>query len=67
MIAADFLNLLRCPRTGLTLSLADAALLSRVGEQTPPVVEALVSADGRWLYPVRDGIPLLLAEEAITL
>lgn len=33
-----------------------------VGE---PVAEALATADGVWLYPVQNGIPILLAPAAI--
>jgi len=46
----DFLlEVLRCPRTGQSLR-ADG--------------DRLVTADGRVAYPVEDGIPVLLPEEA---
>ncbi len=74
-----FLSLLRCPRTGGELALAAAEKLAglnesvRKGELTnasgnkvnEPLEAALASACGSWLYPVREGIPVLLAEEAL--
>lgn len=30
-----------------------------------PVRDALLSADGKWIYRIDDGIPVLLADEAI--
>ena len=74
MIAADFLELLRCPRTGQSLACAAPGLLAEVnaasaagghGESSDILHEALVSQDGSTLYPVCDGIPVLLAERAI--
>ncbi len=76
----SFLLLLRCPRTGGKLALAGADALAALndsvregkrtnasGARVEQVMEAaLVSACGCWLYPVRDGIPVLLAEEALS-
>ena len=77
----SFLSLLRCPRTGGELRLAGAAELTGyndgVGEGrlsnaagrklTQAMEGALVSECGRWLYPVHEGIPVLLVEEAVAL
>ena len=43
---------------------------SRISQQdggTPgkPLKQALISADGKWIYRIDDGIPVLLADEAI--
>ena len=32
-----------------------------------PLVEALVTRSGKLIYPIRDGVPLLLEEEAMAL
>lgn len=32
---------------------------------TDPLVEALITRDSHYVYPVRDGIPVLLEEESI--
>jgi uncharacterized protein YbaR (Trm112 family) len=34
---------------------------------TEPVDGGLVRSDGRFLYPIRDDIPIMLVEEAIPL
>jgi len=52
-------------------AIADGAAKNRAVKNRggSPVVAALsaglVTADGAWLYPVQDGIPILLAAEAI--
>lgn len=75
------LNILRCPITHKSLAVARSDLLGRVnaaiadgklhnhdGEQlTRALDEALVTEDGNVLYPIDDGIPVLLERESISL
>lgn len=75
------LNLLRCPVTHKSLSLARREMLGRVntaiaaGEVSnrggevlaEPLVEALVTDDSKVLYPIANGIPVLLEGESISL
>ncbi len=80
-ISDDFLNLLRCPESKQTLHLADDALLSALNKRiaegalktrggdalTRPLDAGLVREDGALLYPIEQGIPVMLIEEAIEL
>ena len=80
-VSVELLALLRCPETMQTLAIAspeqlaqvDAArvagtLRDRAGNAVvEPISEGLVRADGRLLFPIRDGVPRLLLEEAVPL
>ena len=71
-------ELLRCPITGQTVRRAEenmirgmqrrqqsGSLRNRGGEIAEPFEDALITVDGTWLYPIRSGIPVMLAGEAI--
>lgn len=74
-------DIICCPLTHQPLRRADSGLLERVNgaidegalkdARGRPVAqrleEALVTRDGARLYPVRDGMPALLASESIVL
>ena len=81
MFDRSLLDILCCPETRGKLSMADESTLSspnsaisagsvkNVGGErvTEPLTEALVSEDGKRLYPIREDIPVLLTDEAIAL
>lgn len=73
------LTILRCPVTHKGLSVLKKDMLDKVNaailagglsthegvKLTEPLAEALVTDDGKRLYPVNDGIPVLLEGESI--
>ena len=81
MIDPQLLDILACPETHEAVWLADEVLVdsvnrkieagqlvNRAGEPvTEPIDGGLVRADGRYLYAIRDGIPVMLVEQAIPL
>ena len=79
MVEKELLELIACPETHQPLRQAPPALLERVNARiargelknragtvlSAALAEGLVRHDERVLYPVVDGIPMLLIEEAI--
>lgn len=79
MPLTEFAELLRCPETRRKLAVAPPELLQRMrAEQAAgklfhasgkpvaaPVSAGLLREDGGLLYPVIDGIPVMLKDEAI--
>ena len=64
----SLLELICCPVTHQNLRLADEAeLVSASARASRPITEGLVREDGNMLYPISDGIPLLVPEEGIPL
>lgn len=75
------LNILRCPVTHKGLSMVRRDLLDKVNSAIGEgqlvnrdgntldagLAEALVTDDGKLLYPVNDGIPVLLEGESVSL
>jgi uncharacterized protein YbaR (Trm112 family) len=73
------LDIICCPLTKLPLQLLDSERLARLNAAikageiknqaanhlAEKLTEALVTRDGRLVYPIRDGIPVLLEEESI--
>ena len=78
-VAADLIAILVCPESKQPVAAATAAQLAalnnsiragniynRAGARVEQeLTEALVREDGRVLYPVEDGIPVMLVEESI--
>ena len=80
-IDPTLLEILVCPETKQPVAEASAEVLAKVNAEieagrlrtrggealAKPVAEGLVREDGKVLYPVDDGIPVMLIEESIPL
>ena len=64
-LTQEFVDLLRCPATGQRLIEAPEPLGMRLRLRRPAAERWLVRVDGRAAYPVCEGLPLLLQEEAV--
>ncbi|HWX21210.1 MAG TPA: Trm112 family protein [Candidatus Binatia bacterium] len=81
MLDPDLLKILCCPETHQALRLAEPAALEQLNRQIEtgalknrggqPIKEklenGLVRGDGKFLYPIRRGIPVMLIEEGVPL
>ncbi len=81
MVDAELLEILVCPEDKTPVTLASAETLALLNARiagggvttrggsavTEALAEGLVRADGKYLYPVRDDIPVMLIDEAIPL
>jgi uncharacterized protein YbaR (Trm112 family) len=80
-VSSELLEILVCPETRQPIALASPEVLTQVNEKITAgalrnrggekvikaIVEGLVREDGKILYPVDDGIPVMLIEESIEL
>jgi len=80
MLDPELLEILVCPESKAPVALAGPDLLEKMnraiaaggvvarggGEVREPLKAALVRSGGDLLYPIRDGIPIMLIDEAIT-
>ena len=81
MIDPDLLKILCCPETHQELQLAEPAVIAtlngqiatgalknRAGQLVQEKIEGgLIRADGKFLYPIRRNIPVMLVDEGIPL
>jgi uncharacterized protein YbaR (Trm112 family) len=80
-VSPELLEILVCPETRQPVKPASAEVLEKLASEveagrlrnrggqpvSKPIAEGLVREDGKVLYPVDDGIPVMLIEESIEL
>ncbi|MCF6312755.1 MAG: hypothetical protein L3J39_09920 [Verrucomicrobiales bacterium] len=80
-ISPDLISILRCPQNQQSLILADDDLLTKLNQSIAqqqltnhhgdlidsPLEAGLLTTDQQRLYPIKDGFPVMLIDEAIDL
>ncbi len=80
-VSPELLEILVCPETRQRVRPASTEILEKLNAEieagrlrnrggelvSKPITEGLVREDGKVLYPVDDGIPVMLIEESIEL
>ena len=81
MIDKELLDILACPENKTPVSMAEQTIIDQLNEQIAngkitnrggKIVEnsldgGLIREDKKFLYPIDDGIPIMLIDEAISL
>ncbi|MFA6600124.1 MAG: hypothetical protein WCU74_03800 [Candidatus Omnitrophota bacterium] len=79
MLDKSFVDILCCPETKENVSIAEEALIAKVNDRirkgqmknragaavTEPIEAGLIREDRQYLYAVRNGIPVMLIDEAL--
>jgi len=79
MISKELLEILACPETKESLSLAQDSLIAKINKRIDEgnlnnrdnqtivqrIDSGLLRMDKKYLYPIRDDIPIMLINEAI--
>ena len=81
MIDKELLDILACPENKTPVSMAEQTIIDQLNEQIAngkitnrggkivenPLDGGLIREDKKFLYPIDDGIPIMLIDEAISL
>jgi uncharacterized protein len=79
MVAKDLLDILCCPETKQEISLVEGEVIDRINKKIKegalknrggeilkePIDSGLLREDRKFIYPVREDIPIMLIDEAI--
>ncbi len=79
MINKDLINILRCPETKQQLDYIEGPIIDMINAEIMkgtlknrgdhplpgPIEAGLLREDRKFLYPIKEGIPIMLVDEAI--
>ncbi len=79
MVAKDLIDILCCPETKQDITLIEGAVIDKVNAKIKqgvlknrggeilkePIDSGLLREDRKYLYPIREDIPIMLIDEAI--